>query len=480
MITAYGTGTAKSPWGTDYKAHLATITPPSIPSVSGPVSISAGGPAAAPFIADAGFSGGLVTSNWSGAVDTSLVTNVTPAPLSVYQHERYGTFSYTVSQLTASKAYTVNLHFTEDFETAAGRRLENVSINGAQVLSSFDIFGATGAQHKAIVKTFTANADTSGNIVISFAPTPSSPDQAAKVDGVEVLAIIPSSTANLTAIPTSITSGQSSTLTWSSTNATSCTGTGFSTGNAVSGSVGVSPSATTTYTVSCTNGGTPATASVKVTVTVPAQTSQIEDFQYLAGDWYLPDLALPAYGTTGVPGASTIRCVPAGLRNKATINNVGTRVYTADSAGHLQFAIYTNGTNMRPANLVSTSASMSLATAGVISSALGSKVQGGPGGANFTDTFWFCSNTDSTKATFSSVNTTTAFGQSIIGASTAGNVLQASGSGVVISHLSCSGSACNGGSSTYGAWPSSLAGAGWTEQTTIKMPMMAIQFVSVP
>jgi hypothetical protein len=43
--------------------------------------------------------------------------------------------------------------------TAAGRRLENVSINGTQVLSGFDIFAATGAQHKAIVKTFTANAD---------------------------------------------------------------------------------------------------------------------------------------------------------------------------------------------------------------------------------------------------------------------------------------------------------------------------------
>jgi hypothetical protein len=40
--------------------------------------------------------------------------------------------------------------------------------------------------------------------------------------------------------------------------------------------------------------------------------------------------------------------------------------------------------------------------------------------------------------------------------------------------------ACNGGSSTYGAWPSSFAGTSWTGQTTIKMPMMAIQFVSVP
>jgi hypothetical protein len=57
---------------------------------------------------------------------TSLVTN--PAPVSVYRSERYGTFTYTVSGLTASNAYTVNLHFTEDYWTAAGRRLENVSI----------------------------------------------------------------------------------------------------------------------------------------------------------------------------------------------------------------------------------------------------------------------------------------------------------------------------------------------------------------
>src|ERR1019366_935984 len=59
-------------------------------------------------------------------------------------------------------------------------------------------------------------------------------------------------TASLSASPTSITSGQSSTLTWSSTNATSCTGTGFSTGGATSGSASVSPTVTTTYSVSCT------------------------------------------------------------------------------------------------------------------------------------------------------------------------------------------------------------------------------------
>ncbi len=73
-------------------------------------------------------------------------------------------------------------------------------------------------------------------------------------------------TATLSPNPTSIPSGQSSTLTWGSTNATSCIGTTFSTENAVSGSVTVTPSTTTTYSVSCTGAAGSASASATVTV----------------------------------------------------------------------------------------------------------------------------------------------------------------------------------------------------------------------
>ncbi len=55
--------------------------------------------------------------------------------------------------------------------------------------------------------------------------------------------------------PDSLTQGQSSTLTWSSSNATSCTGNNFSTGGATSGDTSVNPSQTTTYTASCTGDG---------------------------------------------------------------------------------------------------------------------------------------------------------------------------------------------------------------------------------
>ncbi len=65
----------------------------------------------------------------------------------------------------------------------------------------------------------------------------------------------PAPTVLLTASSSSITTGQSSTLTWSSSNATSCTGTNFSTGGAVSGTRSVSPLVTTTYSISCTGPG---------------------------------------------------------------------------------------------------------------------------------------------------------------------------------------------------------------------------------
>jgi hypothetical protein len=75
-------------------------------------------------------------------------------------------------------------------------------------------------------------------------------------------------TALLSAGPGSITAGQSSTLSWSSTNASSCEGGGFA-ASGTSGSVVVSPSVTTSYSVTCTGDGGSATALTTVTVGSP-------------------------------------------------------------------------------------------------------------------------------------------------------------------------------------------------------------------
>ena len=75
-------------------------------------------------------------------------------------------------------------------------------------------------------------------------------------------------TASLTAIPTNVAAGGSSTLDWSGANATSCVGTGFDTGGAPSGSVEVTPADTTIYSVTCSGAGGATSAPAAVTVTV--------------------------------------------------------------------------------------------------------------------------------------------------------------------------------------------------------------------
>ena len=61
--------------------------------------------------------------------------------------------------LTPAGSYTVRLDFAEIYWTAAGQRLFNVSINGQQVLTNFDIFATAGGKDIAIAETFTATAN---------------------------------------------------------------------------------------------------------------------------------------------------------------------------------------------------------------------------------------------------------------------------------------------------------------------------------
>ena len=78
----------------------------------------------------------------------------------------------------------------------------------------------------------------------------------------------PAPTISFGANPNSITSGSSSTLAWSSTNANSCTSSGGWSGlRVVSGVQVVTPTQTTTYTLTCSGDGGSATSSVTVTVT---------------------------------------------------------------------------------------------------------------------------------------------------------------------------------------------------------------------
>jgi hypothetical protein len=133
-------------------------TVPAAVAASSGVDISAGGPAAAPFAADEDFAGGA-TAATTTAVTTTGITN--PAPQSVYQHNRYGNFTYTIP---------------------AGSRTFNVLINGTQVLTNFDIFATAGGEFKAAAESFTATASSAGAVTIQFVTVKDN----AQVNGIEI------------------------------------------------------------------------------------------------------------------------------------------------------------------------------------------------------------------------------------------------------------------------------------------------------
>lgn len=138
----------------------------------------------APFVADEFFSGGTATLH-NVTVDTSHVTNA--APQAVYQYEGYGSgtsFTYTLPNLTAGASYTVRLHFAETYFRSSGQRIFNISINGTQVLSNFDIVAAAGGAKIAVIEHFTATADSGGHITVSFnLGSANNP----KIDGIGIL-----------------------------------------------------------------------------------------------------------------------------------------------------------------------------------------------------------------------------------------------------------------------------------------------------
>jgi hypothetical protein len=119
------------------------------------------------------------------AIDTGVPH---AAPAAVYQSERYSSdFTYSFP-VPSGKSYDVRLHFAELFDADPGMRFENVQINGKTVLSNFEIIKAAGGLNKALVEDFAGIApDRSGQIKIRISAVPSSPDQNAKISGIEIL-----------------------------------------------------------------------------------------------------------------------------------------------------------------------------------------------------------------------------------------------------------------------------------------------------
>jgi trimeric autotransporter adhesin len=161
LAIQFSTGAANLPMvnGIDIEQG-GTVTSPPFSSIR----IDAGGTAFTDttgnsWSADRNFTSG---ATWSVA---NVITN-TANPV-LYQTCRYGgAFGYTVS--VPNGTYNVVLKFAEVSRSSAGQRQFNASINGAQVLTNFDIFAQAGGEFVAIDKTFAVSV-TNGQISIQFA-----------------------------------------------------------------------------------------------------------------------------------------------------------------------------------------------------------------------------------------------------------------------------------------------------------------------
>jgi hypothetical protein len=187
---------------------------------------------------------------------------------------------YTVTVPTAG-TYTLNARVAQ-LDTGATFHVEVDGVNKTGTMT----IPATGGYDTWQTVTKTGIALTSGTHIVKLVIDTggSTSGYAGNINYLQFAAPAGPATVTLTAIPASVGTGDSSTIAWSSTNATACTGTGFSTNNQTSGSVVVTPASTATYSISCTGAGGIATKSVTVTVgSLPALTTI--DFPNASFSW---------------------------------------------------------------------------------------------------------------------------------------------------------------------------------------------------
>lgn len=143
-----------------------------------------------------------------------------------------------------------------------------VSLDGKTVLNSASVNSSSWQNYSA------AASLAAGGHTLSISDSAAASCRTLYVDEIVFASSVPvpaAPTVSLIATPASVVSGSSSTLTWSSTNATSCVASGgWSGSQPTSGSITTGAlTATTGYTLTCTGSGGNTSSTATVTVTPP-------------------------------------------------------------------------------------------------------------------------------------------------------------------------------------------------------------------
>lgn len=141
-------------------------------------------------------------------------------------------------------------------------------------------------------------------------------------------------------VPSTINAGSSSTCTWNC-DGTSTAGLGFSTGGALSGSVSVSPSVTTTYTVQCIDPEGTSETPTTVTVNHPALTISANPTRVRSGNastitWSATQVTSCAISGPGFSGSGL-----SGSQSTGALNTQSVYTLTCQSVGGVKSASVT-------------------------------------------------------------------------------------------------------------------------------------------
>lgn len=216
----------------------------------------------------------------------------------------------------------------------SGRRANGVSYaGGGAVKVSLNASATTITTGDSVTLTWSSTGATAVsnsnfgaatvNGSVTFAPTATTTysitvrNDAGKdnTDSVTVTVTPPAPTVSLTASPTNILDGDTSTLTWTSANATGVISSNFGAAT-INGTLKVTPTATTTYTITVTNGVQQRTAQVtvnvskaNVTVNLVATPTAIEPGQRVTLSWTSVNathVVSSSFGATAVSGTAII------------------------------------------------------------------------------------------------------------------------------------------------------------------------------
>ncbi len=228
------------------------------------------------------------SGGWSGPRATSGSEVVTPTATTTYE--------LACSNATGTATTSVEVGFMEAVSVPTASLVAEpalVTFGGTSTLN-WDSQHATGCMASGAADWSGPRAATGSALVTVFATTTyvvecgdgvSSSTASATVSVVPVAVSLP--TVTLSADPVLVEAGSSTTLTWVSTHAATCTASGGWSGpRATSGSEVVTPTATTTYELACSNATGTATTSVEVgfmeavsvpTVSLTAASTQVTE-----------------------------------------------------------------------------------------------------------------------------------------------------------------------------------------------------------